>query len=777
MFNIDNKLYERIFFICLFLFVLFIQGAIPFFALPTLGQAIWSTGFAQSFANYSLLTVYAYNIGGPSPAAMAFGLAGAWPIGGLIKLGLHPADAYSSVAAFWLGIAYYSAYKIPRFFGVKSIHSTLLAGLWLTMPIIWAHATYSMLSWGIALLSFYFYRTIKLLSSNLAFKLNTIYCVFLYFISIIISIFMDGYSFMMFAIGASILIAYIFLFKPICRRSILFAVFPIHLLSFSLSYFLYVKYIGRSKFEVMPIDFFRGWGLDLEFIAIPSKGILWLFDILGLSIERTKELYFGDESVWITTFCLPIILVGIFSWWNSRKVSNLSSGLLIIAIFAFYMSLGPSLKINSTRTVDMLQAVPKNMTPLMSSELAIMPTGSAWISENITGFNAMRASYRWSALGIFAFWLIFSLYLGKRSPRNNFAVAAAIAALILCNTPNLYNSWKEYRSYRTMFMRIDNELIAKLRDIVSPDELVAFLPYKNDFIVNYLASTLNIKTYNIGGDKNLEKAQSKWPALMLDSNITLNEKIINLLLNKHTDTVIIPYFDTLWAAHYWPCGNSEKSLVDKAKYLDNLIASKKFDCLYPKKKELYFLVNEMKSLPYLSVIETDLFVAIKINPEFLVGNKLIDVKNKIIGNEVNKVNYPIVISPKLYGLSFMLNNWNNIEPNAVWSTDKSIINLPVPNKCKNSKCNAVFDFEVLNANVISPVIVKFSTQNGMLPWSRKLTLTRPALNEVSIPLLADSDFLTVTIEVIGATSPQKLGINNDERTLGIRLYRIDLKEE
>lgn len=773
MLKLNNKLFETVFFIVLFLFVLFIQGAIPFFAMPTLGQAIWTTGFAQSLANYSLLTVYANNIGAPSPAAIAFGLAGAWPVGGLIKLGLHPADAYSSIAVFWFGVAYFSAYRISRFFGVKSIYSTLLACLWLTMPTIWAHAGYSMLSWGIALLSFYYYRALKLLlnENELRFNLKTIYYSILYFLSTVISIFMDGYTFMMFAVGVSILIAYIVVFIPIYRRNVLFVGIPVHLLSLLFSYLMYTNYVETSNFDLASIDFFRGWGVDLSFIAIPSKGMLWLFDTLGLSIKRTDELYFGDKSVWITTFCLPIILIGIFSWWKSRKSSRLSSGLFIVAIIAFYMSLGPSLKINSIRTVEMLQTVPKNMTPLMSPELAIIPTGSAWISENLPGFNTMRASYRWSALGIFACWLLFSLYLSKRSTRNNFIFIGGIVVIILCNLPNLYNSWKEHTTYRSMFMDIDNKLVAKLQGTISPNSIVAFLPYQNDFMINYLASKLNIKTYNIGGDKNITIAKKRWPLLMLDPNISLDEKIIGLLLNKDADAIVIPYFDTLWSAHFWPCQNN------KNQDSNGLVIDNSSDCFEIKKKEFSVLVDEMKTLPYLSVIETDLFSVVKINPKFLAEKELMKLKVNIMKDKLSEVNYPIIINPKLHYLSSVLKNWNGIEPAAVWSKDISTINLPIPSQCQNNKCSVVLDFDVLNASIAKPVVINFSTKNAKSSWNQKLTLVKNAPNEVSIPLSTDFDFLTVTIEVIDAKSPKELGINGDDRILGIYLRKIDLKEE
>ncbi|WP_145541171.1 hypothetical protein [Yersinia alsatica] len=85
---------------------------------------------------------------------------------------------------------------------------------------------------------------------------------------------------------------------------------------------------------------------------------------------------------------------------------------------------------------------------------------------------------------------------------------------------------------------------------------------------------------------------------------------------------------------------------------------------------------------------------------------------------------------------------------------------------------------MLDASEANPAIVKLSVQDKKLVWNKTLTLLRIEPNEIAIPLPSDSNVLSITIEVIGATSPQKLGINkNDERILGMYLNSVNLREE
>ncbi len=541
-----------------FVFVLFLHGAVPYVATPTLGQAVWSSGFSQSFINDSVFSVYARNFGAPAPAAIAFGLAGAYPMALLIGLGLHPADAYAAMSAFWLGIAYFSAYKTGQLFGAARVPAIFGAVLWMSMPIIWRHAGYSMTGLGIALLAFYFLVALKLFLPCGNVTANRLRRGVLYAVACLIAVFMDGYSFMMFAVGASILAGWVFLRYRGHRRELIRYAFPVHILAFSLAYIAYICYIGKSGFEGGSPDFFRGWGVDLAFIAVPTKGIHWIPDLLGWSASRSGKEQFGDSSVWVTTFSLPLFATAGWAWWKLKEYRKISSGLLLILLIGFYMALGPSLKINSTKPVN------QNTSRGMAEEYAIAPTGSAWIYENLPGFKSMRASYRWLALAVFAAWLLTILAFSSSSRRTR-AIAVSLSSVVLAlNLPPLNIKWNQSVAHRSQFLQIDDDLLPDMRQDLLEGDTVAFLPYRNDFLINYLAAQLKIVTYNVGGDKNLNEARSHWPAIMRQFQMgsidaDFSGQVLFLLAKGDADAVVLPYIDMLWAAHSWPAQTQYKN--------------------------------------------------------------------------------------------------------------------------------------------------------------------------------------------------------------------------
>jgi hypothetical protein len=360
---------------------------------------------------------------------------------------------------------------------------------------------------------------------------------------------------MMFAVGSSLLATWLFVCFSEMRRQLLCYACPVHMIGFGLAYILYTFYIGKPQFEPASLDFFRSWGADITFFAVPSHGIHWLWDTPGLSIRRSAQEFFGDSSVWETTFCMPLIIVGSIGWWRNRKQNALATGLLIIAIVGLYMALGPSLKINAIRPPEMIAA--GQFTPVMPSELGIGPTGSGWLSETLPGFKNMRAAYRWSALGIFGLWGLAILLLGRPKGRVNDWGTALVLLLIVSNLPHLGEKIQQDISYRDQFFQLDKELVADMSRIVGKGELVAFLPYRNDFLINYLAPRVGIRTYNIGGDKNLFEARKHWPYTMrhfdmgfIDANFV--DRILLLLARKEANVVVLSFIDTLDGAHEWP---------------------------------------------------------------------------------------------------------------------------------------------------------------------------------------------------------------------------------
>jgi len=399
---------------------------------------------------------------------------------------------------------------------------------------------------------------------------------------------MDGYTFMMFAVGASILGVVTFIGIPSCRRQTSIS-FVFHAASFAFTYYLFSIYLDKSEFDAAPLDFFRGWGADLFFFAVPTEGVHWIFDLIGWSQARSEETYFGDSSVWITTFCLPLIVGAVFALVRSNR-SILKIAFLLIAIFGFYMSLGPSLKVNSVKPSPEISAS-------MSEKFAVAPTGSAVFSTYLPGLKNMRASYRWTALGFLGAWALIVLAMSIAQPRFlRIGAALSFAVITILNLPDVPKKVAQDKSHRAEFMTIDDDILADMKNDITVRERVAFLPWGNDFLVNYLAAKLDIIAYNIGGDKNLVEARKSWPETLKNIPMTsvssdFAGQVALLLIRKEADAVVVPYVDMLWAEHHWP---------HPWQYKDSLVS----------------YVRKLKGMGYFDVTEREHYALVRVHSKW-----------------------------------------------------------------------------------------------------------------------------------------------------------------
>lgn len=572
-----------------------VYGSIPFYSAPMIGQLLWVSSFAQSFANDGWLSIFAHNFGYPRPSSIAFGLPGALVEEVFLRVTtLHATDAYSIMTIAYLAMAAWGAIRCAEQIGLRYRAALLAAAVWLTMPMIWAHAGYSMLSIGIALLPFYLNQALRVCRIDSA-RIGTLVATAAGFAATaILSVFMDGYTFVMFALATAIFLVYEGLSDRDHLKRVVRVSLPICAVGFAVAYFLYARFLGFATTSPEPLDFFRGWGVDVTMLVFPTRGLFWFWDHLGMGLDRNDAFYYGDPSVWTTTFSLFVGLFGCVGLYVARR-QKYALAFLLIAIVGVYFSLGPSLKIHSLR--PHADIVAGHFSPLMPAANALMPTGSGFISEHVPGFRNMRASYRWMALGLVGLWALFAMLIGELDRRGRTSIAFVLVLLtILCNLPkhgvtapaSVVNPIVERlklrapRHWRESLLNLDETLVASFKRQIRPGSVIAFVPQGNDFLGGYLAAQANAKAYNAGGDKNVEIAQTAWPAniqaLFASDPGHLGAAIEQTLKAHDADYVVIPFVDLLWDAHEWPPTPASVAAA-KARFagvLDQLQADPKF---------------------------------------------------------------------------------------------------------------------------------------------------------------------------------------------------------
>ncbi|MET3075720.1 hypothetical protein ABXV16_08175 [Pantoea leporis] len=756
-----------------FIAIIFYYGSIPFFSIPTLGQAVWTSGFAKSLShNSNIFDFFARDIGFPNKAAIAFGLSGAWVQSLFIRMGFMTSDAYAMMNIFWILISYLGCLLLVKYFNVPKITQPLMVAVWFSMPIISQHLGYSMLSLGIALIPTYIYSTLTLIKSNIRNYKKFSIIVVAYILLAIISVFMDGYTFVMYGCASSLLISYS-IFKKNKPWQFTIIKTSIHFGCFILAYVLYVSFIGKGSYTASSEDYFRSWGLDISFLFIPTIGKSWILDILGYSTSRSERIFFGDPSVWNTTFCLPLILISIYSFVKAKPSPKIALPIFLIAMLAFYMSLGPSIKFESKRTNSIAEKkVPFTDMPQSS---ALIPSGNAYLSK-LPGFNAMRATYRWLSLFLACLWIIFIICASKKNNKTNILLCITIIAL---NMPDLVKTIESKKYYRKMFSDINNDLINPLQRKVSSGNRVVFLPTSNDFLINYVAPMSNLNSYNIGGDKNLEEAKKHWPMEIRNFNSLDDENkafyIENMLLKGEVNTVVIPFLDMLWSAHVWPCkalSYEENESMNK----NNLIIDdypNDTQCPANYRKLYAHLIEILTNRQTLTVEHDNLFVTIKLKEKYSSKASRTNYLNNLIGN----IRYPIIMNSSNPSSALLMDGmWHNLEKDQVWSGKEFSLKLPVPNKCKNERCEVSINMKAFAANKIQPYTMTIISNTRLGDINQTVSFNDEETKEILIPLNNDK-IQSIKFTVPQATSPKKLNLSQDDRILGVAAQKIEIIDD
>jgi hypothetical protein len=663
-------------------------------------------------------------------------------------LGLDAPDADAAMYLVWLTAAFWGAYRLARLLEAPSLPAILAAALWLICPTIYIHAAgYAMLGLGMALLPFYTWCILRLWQER---KQINIFVYLLFSGTCIISVFMDGYTYIMFfCLSIIIGLYHIYKFRNYVSTQRFLLLFSFQLISFFLAYCAYAAFIGKMQFSRQSLDVFRAYGDDISYFFIPTQNLYWIWDLLEISINRNAFNHFGDGSIWRTTFILPTVIAALSAITSKH---SLRSVFIVAAVVGIYLSLGPTLKFFTLRPLDGPVHMPDTM--------GLFPTGSALLDRYVPGFNVMRASYRWIALALLGLWSL--VVLAATSPwgkRHFFGGCFVLCALIILNLPHIGKKIEQGTAYRESLIKLDRELVAPLREILPEKSRVMFLPATNDFGLTYVAPRAKLYACNIGGDKNIAMAKPSWPAAMstslysaewLNDNSGLADNIYSELRDGKLDAVIFVFFsrnDGLQFTKAIPRIGMMETLLPVLSQLDikndiNIEVRKWFAVVTLCK------AGEVKSKNFANRFANQFE---RNNIEWK-NNKPLNKIEINLGRDGNKyLHY-------LYGFSAgeMSHRWS------IGSSATICFTAPLPLAGKIA----------INAAAFGPNIGRPFTLH-IDEFSHIFTL-KDTFEVIEIPYTVKSPTNKITINIPSPVSPRALGLSGDDRPLGIDVKTISI---
>lgn len=549
--------------------LILIYGLVPNRQISSLGINLITIGQGQSLA-LSGFNLYLPHMGYPFGAPVVFGLPFTLVSGFIIALtGVSPYLAYILTAILFLAVAVTGCVLLLRQLGASMPVALIFTFLFYGSPFMWGHLSYGQLPFAFALLPAYL-----LLDKTLLERLYhpdrrwrvVIVWTLIYGAARIVSLFMDGYSFVIWGLASGIIFLWYGYQSLRVRRFVPVIVsFAILAIGSGAAYLMYGAYVpGGSEYDVMPIDMFRAMSVDLMTLFVPQRppyALSWL----GLPDAFYQAgFFYGDGSNIAYNYLgygLIISLAGYLIW--LRRRSRFETALLAAAAIAFVLSIGPSLKINSQRAEPKPPDAPWLYEDyLMPADEAIMSLGSDFIYTEVPGINIMRAVYRWLLLPKLALIVIGALFAERLLRQRRYVIFALVIGVSLVETlPPVPSFARQYERNYAQLQALDADVVAPLREHVQPGDRILFFTSSldNDYLASYLGPQLGAYSYNVGGDKNTLIAFEHWPdgVRAVRWEVYVNEYVTQMFQDDELDWFIIPFFNLRRHSYSWPPSPAE----------------------------------------------------------------------------------------------------------------------------------------------------------------------------------------------------------------------------
>lgn len=321
-------------------------------------------------------------------------------------------------------------------------------------------------------------------------------------------------------------------------------------------------FLPETSLKAMPLSFYRGSSIDLLAFLIPREGnFLWSNLLPGdlLLSNASNLVHHGRPFLGYITVILVISTLIVSQATLKRHIVGF---VLICGVFIF-VSLGPSLRISDPWPIDHTGAIRGFDARLMPSDQASLEL--PW--KNIYKQPPLafaRAVYRWQI----PLELVLSLLIASsaselisRASTNKarIPILLLIGLVILESMrPTLWSSGADYISRYRMVDHFKTHVLQPLDKELPDNARVLYLPAENDHLAPAVGPLINIRTYNISGDKNTIHARDHQPKSIRTAIREYNKNppefraLSQLFIYNKIDALVLNHFSLRWSSYRWP---------------------------------------------------------------------------------------------------------------------------------------------------------------------------------------------------------------------------------
>lgn len=517
------------------------------------------------------------NIGYPAGSPKPFGLPTS-----MIADALFTADGQVEpgemrmVYAGILAMAFVLASLLFRRITGSQVLGVLGASLYLLAPVVQQQSGYAALQLGLALIPGYLLLDVLFLEALRTARYRKATALLLLVAGVrVFALFLDGYSFLFASALTSIYFGVAF-FASRQPRVRVAAALAAHIACTAFAAWVYRQYMPSSAMGVMPLDFFRGAGVDTLTMLVPMQ---WqgLYGRLGLGLDVTPEMSYGGRASLLGTFVgySYLLAVGALAWGIARRriasPGVLAGAMMLAGVLAVLVSLGPSLKFNDFRDDQTRASALGFNAYLMPEHAATASLHTGWIYTNVPGVSNARVLARWQVLARLALVVCLLLVLRAAWLGGHRTAAVLLAAFALLEVvPDPATVAAESRGAQERANLIYYDHAREFSELVQPGEAALLLPLHkgasdNEYAANTLCARARAHCYNAGGDKASLVVQAAWPAEILAArqgqDVAAN--VGSAFRSGMLDVVVVPHFDLRHVVYPWWTEEVDRASIEE----------------------------------------------------------------------------------------------------------------------------------------------------------------------------------------------------------------------